>query len=49
MAENIISDTGKSSIINKRVREDRKLVKEVDNVDFVIDGNEYNTFTNSRK
>ena len=36
MPENIISDTDKSSSINKRVREDEIVIKEVENIDFFI-------------
>ena len=46
---NSISDTDKSSRINKKVREDGTLIKEGDNVEFVIDRSEDNTFTNSSK
>ena len=34
MAENIISDTEKSNRINKRLREDRTLIKEAENFEF---------------
>ena len=36
MTENITSYTDKSSNINKRVPEDGTLIKDVDNIDFVI-------------
>ena len=36
MTENIISDTNKSNCISKRVREDRTLIKEVGNIEFII-------------
>ena len=49
MARNIISDTYKSSSINKRVREDGTLVKEVDSIEFVINRSGDKTFTNSSK
>ena len=49
MAKNIISDTDKSSSINKRVREDRILIKEVDSIEFVINRSGDKTFTNSSK
>ena len=49
MAKNIISDTDKSSSINKRVREDGTLVKEVDSIEFVINRSGDKTFINSSK
>ena len=49
MAKNIISDTDKSSSINKRVREDGTLIKEVDSIEFVINRSGDKTFTNSSK
>ena len=47
MAKNIISDTDKSDSINKRVREDRTLIKEVENIDFFINRNGDKTFRNT--
>ena len=49
MAKSIISDTDKSCSINKRVREDGTLIKEVDNIEFVINKSRDKTFTNSSK
>ena len=49
MAENIISDTDKSSSINKRVQEDGTLIKEVDNIEVVINRSGDKTVTNSSK
>ena len=49
MAKNIISDTNESSSINKRVRQDGTLVKEVDSIEFVINRSGDKTFTNSSK
>ena len=49
MAKNMISDTDKSSSINKRVREDGTLIKEVDSIEFVINRSGDETFTNSSK
>ena len=49
MAEKIIFDTDKSSRINRRVQEDGTLIKEADNVEFVINRNEDNIFTHSNK
>ena len=49
MVKNITSDTYKSSSINKRVREDGTLIKEVDNIEFVINSSGDKTFTNSCK
>ena len=49
MAKNIISDTDKSSSINKRVREDGTLIKEVDSIEFFINRSGDKTFTNSSK
>ena len=49
IAKNIIPDNYKSSSINKRVLEDRTLIKEVDNVDFVINSSGDKTFTNNSK
>ena len=49
MAQNVISDTDKSSSINKRVREDGTLIKEVENVDFFINRSGDKTFTSSSK
>ena len=45
MAKNIISDTDKSSSINKSVREDGTLIKEVDSIEFVINRSGDKTFT----
>ena len=42
-------DTDKSSSINKRVREDGTLIKEVDSIEFVINRSGDKTFTNSNK
>ena len=36
MAESIISYTNKSSSIKKRVQEDETLIKEVENIEFII-------------
>ena len=49
MAENIISDTDKSSSINKSIREVTTLIKEVGNIEFVINRSGDETFTNSSK
>ena len=49
MAENIISYANKSSSINKRVREDGTLIKEVEKIDFFINRSGDKTFTNSSK
>ena len=49
MMENIIFDTNKSSSINKKVREDGALIKEVDNIEFVINRSEDKTITKSCK
>ena len=49
MAKNIISDTDKSSSINKRVSEDGTLIKEVHSIEFVINRSGDKTFTNSSK
>ena len=49
MAENILLDTDKYSNINKRVREDGTIIKEVENIDFFINRSGDKTFTNSRK
>ena len=49
MARNIISGTDQSSGINKRVREDGTLIKEVDSIEFVINRSGDKTFTNSSK
>ena len=49
MAKNIISDTDKSSSINKRVREDGTLIKEVDSIELVINRSGDKTYTNSKK
>ena len=49
MAENVISDTDKSSSINKRVGENGTLIKEVENIDFFIDRSGDKTFTNISK
>ena len=49
MDKNIIFDTGKSSRINKRASQDGTLIKEAGIVEFVINRNEDNTFTNSSK
>ena len=49
MAKNIISDTDKSSSINRKVREDGTLVKEVDSTAFVINRRGDKTFKNSSK
>ena len=46
MAESIVSDNDKSSNINKRVRVDGTLIKEVDNTEFVINDK---TITSSSK
>ena len=47
IAQNTISDTDKSSSINKRLLEDRTLITEVDNIDFFINRSGDKTFTNS--
>ena len=47
MAENIISDANKSRSINKRVREDETLIKEVKNTEFAINRSADKTITNS--
>ena len=49
MAKNIVSNTDKSTSINKRVREDETLIKEVDSIEFVINKSGDKTFTNSSK
>ena len=49
MAKYIISDTEKSSCINKRVREDGTLVKKVDNTELVINMKGDTRVTNSSK
>ena len=49
MAENIISNTKKSSRIKKKLREDRTLIKEAENVKFVSDRNENNAFRSSNE
>ena len=49
MAKNIISNTDKGTSINKRVREDETLIKEVDSIEFVINKSGDKTFTNSSK
>ena len=49
IAKNIIYNTNKRNSINKRVREDGKLIKEVDSIEFVINRSEDKTFTNSSK
>ena len=49
IAENIISDNNKSSSINKRVQEDGTLIKEVDNIEFVINRSGDKIIANSSK
>ena len=49
MDKNIISNTDKSSSINKRVQEDGTLIKEGENIDFFINRSGDKTFTNSSK
>ena len=49
MAKYIISDTEKSSCINKTVREDGTLVKKVDNTELVINMKGDTRVTNSSK
>ena len=49
MAKYIISDTEKSSCINKRVREDGTLVKKVDNTKLVLNTKGDTRVTNSSK
>ena len=46
---NIISDTNKSSSINKKIREDGTLIKEGENIEFVINRSGDKAFTNSSK
>ena len=47
MTKNIISHTNKGSNINKRVQENGTLIKEVDNIEFVVNRSGDKTFTNS--
>ena len=49
MADNIISSNDKNSSINKKVRGDGTLIKEVDNIEFVIYRKGDKTFTDSSK
>ena len=49
MMDNIISDTNKSSSINKTVREDGTVIKEVGNTEFVINRSEHKSNTRSCK
>ena len=49
MAKNITSDTDKSSSINKRVKEDGTLIREVRNIESFINKSGDKTFTNSSK
>ena len=49
MADNIISGNDKNSSINKKVRGDGTLIKEVDNIEFFMYRKVDKTFTDSSK